>query len=202
MKNEQKLNSLAKDFAASRCGKVFEEIVTLLRQQWTSKSFEYIAKGLNTDQWEVEAAYDDTLMRVLYKFNGSDKFCQNLSAALKNARIDIGRKSTRLINKEVFSINEENEDETLTFEFADSFDLEESVIKKEDQRQLISSLCDPSKVDTLTIAVVNEFPNHDNPNALAKALGVERKTVDWRLRKLARNFDENKFGHYRDYLSA
>lgn len=71
-----------------------------------------------------------------------------------------------------------------------------------DQRQLIDSLCDPSQVDDVTTAIVTNFPRYKNPNALAKGLGLHREVVDRRLRKLARNYDAELFGDYRDYLYA
>ncbi|MBU8597324.1 hypothetical protein KM908_14355 [Alkalihalobacillus clausii] len=73
---------------------------------------------------------------------------------------------------------------------------------KADQRQLIDFLLDRTKVDEVTIAVVTNFPKYRTPNALAKALGLDFNQVDRRLRKLARNFDADLFGDYRDYLYA
>lgn len=73
---------------------------------------------------------------------------------------------------------------------------------KADQRQLIDSLCDHPKVDDVTTEIVTNFPKYRTPNALAKALGLDFNQVDRRLRKLARNYDAEKFGDFRDYLYA
>lgn len=71
-----------------------------------------------------------------------------------------------------------------------------------DQRQLIDYLCDHPKVDNVTTTIVTNFPKYRAPNALAKALGLDFNQVDRRLRKLARNYDAELFGDYRDYLYA
>ena len=71
-----------------------------------------------------------------------------------------------------------------------------------DQRQLISFLTDPSKVDAETTAIVSNFHRHKSITALGKALGLHHQTVKRKLRKLSRNYDPNIFGNYRDYLAV
>lgn len=73
---------------------------------------------------------------------------------------------------------------------------------KADQRQLIDFLLDQTQVDNVTTAIVTNLPKYRSPRALAKALGLDHKKVDRRLRKLARNYDAELFGDYRDYLYA
>ncbi|MCY1105818.1 sigma factor [Shouchella clausii] len=73
---------------------------------------------------------------------------------------------------------------------------------KADQRQLIDSLCDPRQVDNVTTAIVTNFSRYDSIRALAKALNIDHKLASRRLRKLARNYDAELFGDYRDYLYA
>jgi hypothetical protein len=73
---------------------------------------------------------------------------------------------------------------------------------KEDQRQLISFLTDPDKVDEITTLIVINFDKFDSITALGKALGIHHETVKRKLRKLARNYDESIFGDYSDYLAV
>ncbi|MDY7221458.1 hypothetical protein [Halalkalibacterium halodurans] len=206
--NEQ-LTVLAKTYVDTRSPKTFEQIYHILKADWQPK-FPKIAKSLWTTTHEVEALYEDTLMAVLEKYDGNREFLPLLVVSLKNRRADYYNKVQRLRKREMLTPGAfESTDRTLaltdaaTFEIADEFNLEEHVIKKEeDQRQLISFLADPNRVDAKTTAIVNAFPNYESQTALARALGLDRKTIRQKLKSLAQNYDEEVMGELRLYFFA
>jgi DNA-directed RNA polymerase specialized sigma24 family protein len=199
MSNE-KLNNLAASYVVDKSQEIFSEIYSLLTQKWRP-TYGAIARSLRTETDEVEELYEDTLMRVLERYDGSGKFERNLSRALKNARIDFIRSDKRLRSREQLIIDGERGEGTAIPELEYAVDAEdEARQKKEDQLQLISFLL--QNADSETTAIISEFGNYESPNALAKAMGIHHEVVKRKLRKLAKSHDASIFGDYRQYLTA
>lgn len=196
----EKLNNLAASYITDKSQETFTEIYTLLAQKWRP-TYAAIARNLRTETAEVEELYEDTLLRVLDRHDGSGKFIQHLSSALSNARKDFIRKDKRLRERHQLTLDVEREVGTEIPEL-DGEAKEEyaNAKKKEDQRQLISFFL--QNADSETTAIISEFDNYESPNALATALGIHHETVNRKLKKLAKLYDAEAFGDYRQYLSA
>lgn len=71
-----------------------------------------------------------------------------------------------------------------------------------DQRQLISSLI--SNADELTTAIVRTWLSTDKPTltSVGRVLNINHNAVNRRLKKLAENFNEDKYGSIFDYFTA
>jgi RNA polymerase sigma factor (sigma-70 family) len=202
--NETKLNSAAMNYFNEPDRELreryFEDIYRTLREQWLPK-FPTIAQSLRTSVADAEAIYEDVLLKVLESYDGNRDFCRLLKNSLRNKRADHYDKMRRHTKRFSLTVDKESDENAATFEIADEFDLELTVIKKkEDQRQLISFLT--RNTDAKTTAIVNAFGKHESQKALAEALGFDRKTVRQKLRALAHNFDEEILGELRYYFSA
>ncbi|MCM3314848.1 hypothetical protein M3626_20850 [Psychrobacillus sp. MER TA 17] len=161
---------------------------------------EEIESGLMLELWESVRDYDQTRGAKLstYVLGRLKRKALNLVNPKKSA-------VASYYNRLVAPTTNENGERYTVEEFIDIVYSECERIPnttEADQRQLIDSLCDPSQVDDVTTAIVTNFPRYKNLNALAKGLGLHREVVDRRLRKLARNYDAELFGDYRDYLYA
>ncbi len=185
---------------------VFNEIYDILSSEW-SRGYRYHARKLWSSPEEVQAAFEDTLLSVLTKYDGQRPFANLLARSIKNTKATIYRKCKRYCESQPLIVDHKTEDsEELPIEIADEYTLEQQFFEsqtKGDQRQLISHLIDPDKVsDAKTTAIVEAFPKYNSITALGKALGMHHEQVLRRLRKLAKNYDPNEFGDIHDYLSA
>lgn len=205
MKNEEilKINKLAVLYKSNCSEDSFKQIYSCLDDIRRQNKVLILKSGLG-DESEALEIFHDVLLRTLH-YNPED-FVRWLNKSLKNARIDFIRRKRRwqvMISPQEVHTDEDESIETLPF--ISDFNLEEFVVRKTeaDQLQLIDSLIsDPSKVDPVTTLIVTEFSKHKSITALAKALGLHHEVVKRKLRALSRYYDANRFGDYRDYLSA
>lgn len=74
--------------------------------------------------------------------------------------------------------------------------------RERSQRQLISDLI--SDTDELTTAIVRTWLSSENPtlSSVGRALNINHNTVNRRLKKLAENFNGDKYGSIFDYFTA
>ncbi|MFZ7945709.1 hypothetical protein [Neobacillus sp. 19] len=203
MNNEQ-LNNLVLEYRRNRSEILFEEIYATVSANW--RNLGTIGKSIRASKAETIAAYEDTLMNCIEKYDGRADFVNLLHRSLRYKRSDIYRRKKRLSEFEVYIAPVENEDgsEAATFEIADEFILEEQITakKKADQRQLIDSLLNGA--DATTTAIVEAFLAHPKPTAtaIAKELGFHHSKVTRALNRLAGKFSTKQFGNYEDYLIA
>jgi hypothetical protein len=160
----------------------------------------------NCDESDATELFDEAFMKLTLGPEVPD-FERALNVRLKRRRIDLLRRmQTRAIIEsydEILDLAVE-EGTAIPDSFQSSHNLEREVLMKEaDHRQVIDSFVnDPTQVDTVTTLIVTEFSEHQSITALAKALGLHHEVVKRKLRKLSRRYDANRFGDYRDYLSA
>lgn len=198
-------NSIA-NYQATHCETSFNEI------------YHYIyggGKGLVTtfarryklDEHDVESMINFRIFKVLETFEGSAiKFRNAVSTAIKNGCIDLAQNRNYRENNltEVMYEDEEGSVSELyeVIEVAPTTDsdLEIQVLKKRDQRQLITYLLSNANEQTLTSALA--FTESDSYRSAAKQIGSTDKTVKSRIRNLSKRFDEKRFGNYRDYFTT
>jgi DNA-directed RNA polymerase specialized sigma24 family protein len=201
--NNQKLNNLVLKYQNDRNDETFTQLYEMVSANW--RSLETVGKSIRASKAETLAAYEDTLLSCIEKYDGRADFINMLNRSIRFKRNDIYRKKKRLSEFEVFAAPVENDDGSeVAFEIADEFNLEDFITakKKADQRQLIDSLLNGA--DETTTAIVETFLAHPKPTAtaIAKELGVHHSKVTRALNRLAGKFSTKQFGNYHDYLVA
>lgn len=203
MNNEQ-LNKLVQDYRNDRSDETFAHIYAMVTANW--RSLETVGKSVKASRAEILAAYEDTLLSCIEKYDGRADFINLLNRSIRYKRSDIYRKKKRLAEFEVFHAPVENEDGSTaaTYELEDEFRIEDYIIakKKADQRKLIDHLLNGA--DESTTAIVETFLAHPKPTAtaIAKELGVHHSKVTRALNRLAGKFSTKQHGDYHDYLIA
>jgi len=200
---KERINRLAISYKKTKDQMVFNELYTLLKSKWErQKTFD--AFYTRTSESDVQAMYDDTLLRVIESFDEQDglgNFCSMLDKSIKNAKKDLLKAEMRRRKRECLMTDDED---AATSEIADDYHLENDVVdrlkRKRDQRQLISFLI--ADVDDLTQRIVEHFPNYESITALGKALGLHHSVITRKLSRLARKYDRHRFGNISDYLAG
>lgn len=99
-----------------------------------------------------------------------------------------------------------DEDGSEMFEFADENKLEDIVLerieKSPDKLLLVRALTE--KADEFTVAAVELILLKPNAslNSIASEMGVHHETLKRRLKRLAKNYDESRFGDLSQYLAV
>lgn len=203
MNNKQQINNLVTRYQYERTDESFAELYAAVSRNW--RNLGTVAKSIRATEAETLAAYEDCLLKCIEVFDANlgHDFENLLNRYIWRERRGIYRKKQTLYKLET-PIEHTNDPEAATFEPADEFNLEDSIIakKKADQRQLIDSLL--SDADESTTAIVETFLSHPKPTAtaIARELGVHHSKVTRALSRLAAKFDSKQFGSHQDYLVA
>jgi len=201
----QQLNNLVLKYQADGCEDTFAEIYAELIGG-IRNALPTIGKSIGADIHEVTSIYEDVLIRCIGKYDGTTDFKLFYLTSVKNGRATFYRGRKRRMNREELTVDkiETGDSEAATFELADDFNLEETVVttKKADQWHLIDSLV--RNENSTTKAIVEAFLAHPNPTAtaIAKEMGVHHSKVLRTLKRLAANFNTEQFGNHTDYLVA
>jgi DNA-directed RNA polymerase specialized sigma24 family protein len=201
--NNQQLNNLVLKYQNDRSDETFTQLYEMVSANW--RSLETVGKSIRASKAETIAAYEDTLLNCIEKYDGRADFINMLNRSIRFKRNDIYRKKKRLSEFEVYATPVENDDGSeVAFEIKDEYNLEEYITakKKADQLALISSLL--QNADETTTAIVETFLAHPKPTAtaIAKELGYHHSKVTRALTRLAAKYSTKQFGNYQDYLVA
>lgn len=206
--NKKKLNKLVIDYQTSKDERKFEDIYNYFDRRRLSS----ISKYQSLDYADVQAIFDDTLLRCIRNFKSMNTdfehfFNRSFKNKIKNLRRDLNTRSNYEIV--INQLNNENEKENSFFEDIlikkGEIDKEEDfIIEVDSQRQLINYFLSKIK-DPLTTAIVKEVINGGSsgklsPTAIGNKLGVHHSKVTRSLGKLSKYYDSDRFGDYRDYL--
>jgi len=199
------LENNVKTYQQTKSDEVFRDIYNEVRGWWSNK--QTIAKSIGASEHEVQALYEDVLMKSIERYDGKSDFMRFYKKAVTLERANLYRSKRRRRQQEVYQ-SASDEAATLEETLADDFDLETETIasiiakKKADQRQLIDFLLNGA--DDFTAATVKAFLQHPKPSAtaIAKELGVHHSKVIRALTRLAAKYDSTIFGEHRDYLFA
>ncbi|UKS30209.1 hypothetical protein LOZ80_15210 [Paenibacillus sp. HWE-109] len=211
---KEQLNSLVISYKLRPTEDSFRAIYDEYEPKW-SRSVYGDAKRTCTDQSTMFALYDDALMKAIDKWDSSlGDFANYLARWINRARSNLQRTSLRRLKREQSIIERKSDEEDTPISELDRIDngyrVEDHVYermhtKKEAEKlSLLDSILEPTKVqnDSAMTVIIKEFPRYKTVNALAKALGLQRNTVDRKLRSLSRQFDANRFGDIEDYLAV
>lgn len=195
---QDEVNSYVLEYKRTGCPDKFNTLYKVLMERLKSKqSYDIRVRGMDTH--EAVALYDDTIMEAI-RYYREGSFLKLLYMRLKSRRIDLHRMRKRKIASNYDMVDLSSVD-ILEDNDRDRVDTpEESVIKKEDQRQLISFLV--ARQDDFTVTVAKLIPSFDSPTAIAKELGVHHSKVGRSLDRLRNRFDANRFGELREYLAV
>lgn len=203
-----KLNNLVVAYQTERNEDDFNEIYRYFNAKW-SRTIDSVARSIRSNEADTQALYEDSLMKAIENYD-SDRgdFINVVNNYIRRARTDLYRKTKRQHEREYYEVEKQDE-EGGTYETAISMlpsdtNVEETVITKEkaDNRQVIDSLL--SKADARTTAIVETFlaSTKPTPTAIGKEMNLHHSVVLRSIKRLAGNFDTNKYGEYRDYLLA
>ena len=200
--NNVKLNSLVLAYQQTKSDAVFTEIYNMVAHWWSNKRS--IANSLRSNEHDVQAAYEDTLIKCIEAYNGQTDFMNFYKYSVAVNRGMIYRKTKRLHEREVYEHNLSDEDGNPNQLEAIYGTTEQTPFTKKeaDQLALIDFLL--IGADAKTTAIVEAFLAHPNPSvtAIAKELGMHHQQITRTLKRLAGKFDSKQFGDYRDYLVA
>jgi hypothetical protein len=203
----ENLKNLITEYQSEQSDSSFEIIYAEVKQAIIGSKdgnpyFRKIARSMKADASDVKAAFDDTVLYTLAKYNGSADFIHFFKWCWKRRRANLYNKMERI--NEYESYDDRSLDEEGLAEIPDSTTVEDIVFKTKeaDQRRLIDSLV--SGENERTTAIVQSFLIHPKPTAtaIAKEMGLDHKQVSRALNSLAGKFNSKQFGSHRDYLVA
>lgn len=181
--DKETINQLANSYIKTGNEEDFNKLYEILHKSW-EKKYPKIAKSLQCGIHEVQAIYEDTLLKCLKKCNKWD-FVVFLSTSLKNARADVYTKQKR-IQSQSYSIDDHTKEESYVFDEVEHIrQLELKSIKKD-----LLEKC----TDKMTIDIINLFNTCDNYSEIGKKLGVHRTTVMRKVKELSSLYDKDRFG--------
>lgn len=215
--NKEKVQQLLTKYRETKNDLVFNELYTELSGLWKGK-LRATASNMKLDIHDLEATYDDAIMKLVDDpSRDADKVDRHFTVMLRNARIDLLRRTNTVRKREIHITDSEDENGAATLErlelklgYSEASNYEKVADKEKeaDQLQLIDSLIDPGKVaDRMTTAIVETVLGDRTlgqlkPTAIGKKLGVHHSKVTRKLSSLKKNYDESLYGDYRDYLHA
>jgi hypothetical protein len=203
------LNAKVLRYQQTKCDDLFYEIYLETKRK-VLRNTRAVANSLSTDENTVLTIFDDAILYAVNTYKDGKDFVNYVKWKFKNKRLNFLRNRKYVFDHEVYEqpVNED-EDAATSFDFIVGSDgADDEYLRKQteaDQRQLIGSLIDPGKVnDATTTAIVEAFLASESPNptAIGRQLGIHHSTVIRKLNRLARNFQPEIFGDYRDYLLA
>lgn len=200
----EKLNMFAKDYLLHGRAETFSNLYDECRKEFQTVNRRRVTASGFGDTNDADSILGEVLFRLIRK-GAVDGFGQQMSTALKNARTDFFRAEKARRRRYELTVDKPTEEDTPTSEVAEEHTLEEIVFiqqKKDDQRQLIAFLIDPSEVDAATTEIIAAFSKYESITALAKELGLHHEVVRRKIRKLARRYDANRFGDISEYLAV
>lgn len=165
---------------------------------------EVTARTQGVDKDDLLEVYDDTLWKVIVKYDLSQgNFANLLNNSISRNVKRLMRDTGRFKRRYQLTVDKPSDEDAATFEIAADYDLEREVIKKRtDHRQVIDSLTRNS--DAITTAIVNAYLYDDDtrPTAIGRKLGIHHEVVKRKLSRLSRNYDATRFGDISDYLAV
>lgn len=164
------------------------------------------AKATGIPREEYESALCEEFAKRAMIYDGRIPFTAFIKPILTQKALKVAsRKERKFYDNVLHTDGMIDEDCNPTFEFISEVDIEKEVIsptkKCADKLQLIHALT--SQADEITTAIVKRMLENPDAtkNSIATELGIHHQIVDRRLRRLAKNYDEKRFGDVSQYLA-
>ncbi len=189
----KKLNIAAKNYLGGKCSftDVYEPFAEIYE-----KRYQKISSLHGLDIHDVQAVYEDALMKSLRIFNPCRGiFTHLLNVTIRNGVMDLRRKQATLQRKEVLY-------STIPITIPSRNNPEKEVINKEisDKRGGLIAGITGSNFTGKMKNVLQKIAIGQSIHSAATQSGLCHKTAKRRLAKLASFYDSAKYGKIQDYL--
>jgi hypothetical protein len=206
---ENRINELAYLYVNGQAEEHFNEIYTLFTSLYKGK-YRTLANDTikNFDPAEVQAKYEDVLLKSLETFNATLNipFIPYFRMNLKRRTIDLAKSATRYNNKQeahtVLTDDEGNETHSID-NLPTSDNVEKTVIerltKKSDKhKQILVQFLFDHVTDEKTLEIMNLYTDDTQPklteNLIAKHVGIYNVQVNRKLKKVSKLYNSSLFG--------
>lgn len=197
-----KLNNLAQAYLETKSANSFEDMYKEAKTNFLQLHRARLIRSGWGDTNDADEIFDSTILKLSRRDDLKD-FGKSLSNALLTATLDFIKSARRYRNRFELTIDKETDDAP-TLTVSDEYQVEDIVFTKGkgDQRQLITFILESAKIheDPTMTDIIEGIKYYPTINALAGALGLQRNTVDRKLRRLARLYLPKDHGDITDYL--
>lgn len=165
------------------------------------------SKATNIPVEEFESALCEEFSKKFRCYDGRIKFTSFIKPILTQCATRVAARKERKFYDNIVHVDGlQDEEGKEVFEFADENLTDqialERIEKSPDKLQLIQALTE--KADEFTVAAVElilEKPNA-SLNSIASEMGVHHETLKRKLKRLAKNYDQSRFGDLSQYLAV
>lgn len=204
MENEHALELLVINYNITGNEVIFNEIYNTVTE-YTNKRITGLSRKYNIDSLEVESVINFKIFQVVKAFDKSKgTFMKQLNTAIRNGCIDALRKDAREKSDNLSFLNKDDSpdfmDKLAPTGLSAEINAIENLQKDREQRQLLANLT--VKVDDNTRQSVIAFLDAGSYGEAAKLLGVNKGTIQRRIKRIARYFDANQMGQVTDYFTV
>lgn len=165
------------------------------------------SKATNIPVEEYESALCEEFAEKAEKYDGRIPFTSYIKPKLNQRAMRVAeRKERRFYDSIVHAESIVDEQGNVSFEFADSIDVAEIAVNNieisPDKLPLIRALME--KADDFTVAAVDLILSNPNAslNSIATEMGVQLIQLKRKLKHLAKNYDQARFGDISQYLAS
>lgn len=168
------------------------------------------SKATNIPVEEYESAMWEEFGKKAERYDGRVSFSAYIKPILNQCSQRVAsRREKKFYSNVVHAEGISDEDGNPSFEFESEINVEIEAIesleptkKCEDKRQLIHALLESA--DEITTAIVNRMLENPDAsrNSIAAELGIHHEIVTRRLKRLAKHYDQARFGEISQYLAS
>lgn len=165
------------------------------------------SKATNIPPEEYESAMCEEFSKKYFKYDGRISFSAFIKPILNQCASRVAERKERKFYDNVLHVDGIQDDEgNATFEFVDENDVEKLALdrieKGSDKLSLIQALVkDADEFTVVAVKLILEKPNA-SLNSIAKEMSVHPQTLSRKITRLARNYDQSRFGDLAQYLAV
>ena len=165
------------------------------------------SKATNIPVEEFESALCEEFSKKFEHYDGRIKFTAFIKPVLSQCALRVADRKERKFYDNVIHVDGlQDEDGEDLFEFADESRTDELAIERiekgPNKLQLVRALVE--KADEFTVAAVELILKNPDAslNSIAAEMGVHHETLSRKLKRLAKNYDQSRFGDLSQYLAV
>lgn len=168
---------------------------------------ERFSKATDIPKEEYESALYEEFALKVNRYDGRIAFSAFIKPILNQRALRVAARKERRFYENVTFIEDLVDDEgNPTYSFEDDSKTDDIAINKieksPDKLQLIRALTE--KADDFTVAAVSLLLSKPNASltSIATEMGVNHTTLKRKVQRLARNYDQSRFGDLQQYLAV
>ncbi|MDQ0174441.1 sigma-70 RNA polymerase sigma factor region 4 domain-containing protein [Bacillus chungangensis] len=201
------MKNLISEYQKTRSDLVFSEIYFTYYSD-NKRIVEKLSAKYKIDEADIESMINDKLMKVVENLDiAIGNFKKEMAVAVKNGCLDLIRKMSRENSylADNYLVDEDGDDleifEVVSVAPTTDDEFIVNLQKNRDQRQLVAELL--RKADEQTLTSISAFVQTNSYRQAAKQVGLScHKAMKKRIRRIARQYDANRFGSYHDYFTV